>query len=390
MSSKWRPILLAVLVLGCDGETSTGDSGAAGMDSGGMDRDGGGGTDAGDTGHDATSGHDSGAGGTDAGPLTGHCFADADCQDGRFCNGVEICASGSPSADEHGCAPGTPPCTGDEQCVEAMDMCRPSCATPDVDMDGHDATYCAGDDCDDTDPSTYMGATERCDMVDNDCDSALDEGVTADAWYGDCDGDTYPGPDGFVLVCPRPTAVPPGCTNPAGTWTLRSPAMGLDCDDNDASRHPGGVEIVANGFDDDCDGTERCLSDLDGDTYASAVEVVSSDGDCSDPGEALAGGPVDCCDTDANTYPGQTAFFAPRNACLSWDYDCDTTEELQYPMLYHNCTGCSGGMCIGAPDTCVSAGFVTSRVPDCNETAPFASCTCTSSTGGGSRAQRCR
>lgn len=361
--------------------------------------DGDGGADAGD-GMDSGVGPDAAPGGDastesdsstpfDAGAPTGPCTADTDCDDGRYCTGSETCAPTSPSADERGCAPGPQPCGADEVCVEADDECRPGCDDPDADMDGHDVDYCGGDDCDDTNPDTFTGAAERCDELDNDCDGTVDEGATADAWYGDCDGDGYPGPEGFVMACPRPMAVPPGCTNPMGTWTLRSPADGLDCDDDNAARRPGASEVPGNGFDDDCDGSEICFEDLDNDTFVSMLRVTSTDGDCGDPGEGLAGGPTDCCDTDEDAYPGQTAFFAPRNDCGGWDYNCDGTEEYQYDSVYVGCTGCSGGVCTGAPADCMDRGW-SFRVPDCNESGSLSSCTCTMSSGGGTRPQQCR
>ena len=35
----------------------------------------------------------------------------------------------------------------------------------------------------------------------------------------------------------------------------------------------------------------------------------------------------DCCDTDANAYPGQTGWFTSADACGSFDYNCDGTIE---------------------------------------------------------------
>jgi len=72
-------------------------------------------------------------------------------------------------------------CTTDAECVDA---CRDSrcvsgvCVTVgpvvDGDGDGHAPRPC-GDDCDDSNPAVFGGATEQCDGQDNDCDGTIDE-----------------------------------------------------------------------------------------------------------------------------------------------------------------------------------------------------------------------
>ena len=42
---------------------------------------------------------DSDAGGGAGGPTQGVCFADTDCNDGLYCNGVELCKARSPDSD---------------------------------------------------------------------------------------------------------------------------------------------------------------------------------------------------------------------------------------------------------------------------------------------------
>lgn len=91
------------------------------------------------------------------------------------------------------------------------------CSCVDGDGDGHFDVACGGDDCADGDPTTYPGAPELCDGVDNDCDDA----VPADEVDEDGDG---------VRVC-------------AG-----------DCDDGDPARWPGAPEDPADCIDNDCDG----------------------------------------------------------------------------------------------------------------------------------------
>ncbi|MBK6846281.1 MAG: putative metal-binding motif-containing protein [Proteobacteria bacterium] len=47
----------------------------------------------------------------------------------------------------------------------------------DRDGDGHGEGCAAGPDCDDADPSAFVGALERCDGRDNNCDGTVDEGL---------------------------------------------------------------------------------------------------------------------------------------------------------------------------------------------------------------------
>ncbi|MDO8629598.1 MAG: putative metal-binding motif-containing protein, partial [Phycisphaerales bacterium] len=95
-----------------------------------------------------------------------------------------------------------------------------------------------GTDCDDTNASIYPGATEVCNGLDDDCDGAIDEGAGT-IWYLDWDGDGYGDPSNALLACTQP----PGRV-----------ADFSDCDDTNATVHPGAVELC-NGVDDDCDQT---------------------------------------------------------------------------------------------------------------------------------------
>ncbi|MBN1335016.1 MAG: FG-GAP repeat protein [Deltaproteobacteria bacterium] len=118
-------------------------------------------------------------------------------------------------------------------------------------------------DCDDTDPAIHPGATEVCDYDDNDCDGVVDESdaVDADTWYVDADEDGYGDPDSTTRAC----------TQPEGYVSTDS-----DCDDSDATTHPGAEEICNDGVDNDCDDAfGACVMDLDaadaifvGETYA--------------------------------------------------------------------------------------------------------------------------
>ncbi|MDH5676446.1 MAG: MopE-related protein [Myxococcales bacterium] len=104
------------------------------------------------------------------------------CDDGVFCNGPEQC---DPESGE--CLPGEPESCDDgdectlDRCDLQLDQCVAARLPRDEDRDGWDA--CAGD-CDDQDPEVHPGATEVCDMVDQDCDGQIDEKLRSEC--GDC------------------------------------------------------------------------------------------------------------------------------------------------------------------------------------------------------------
>ena len=95
-----------------------------------------------------------------------------------------------------------------------------------------------GGDCNDNDNSINPGATEAYNGVDDNCNGQIDEGFNPTTWYADNDNDGYGDVNNTTL----------DIVQPAGYVANSS-----DCDDTDASVHPGATEI-ANGIDDNCDG----------------------------------------------------------------------------------------------------------------------------------------
>ncbi len=154
-----------------------------------------------------------------------------------------------------------------------------------ADSDGDGQAACAGD-CDDTDPLTFLGASEACDGIDNDCDSALPADELDADWDGvmECDGDCD---DADATVYPGATELCDGLDNDCDGLGdgADADADGYlaceDCDDSDANTWPGATEIC-DGADNDCDGTllpEEADADLDG--------VLICEGDCDDTNAGL-------------------------------------------------------------------------------------------------------
>jgi len=94
---------------------------------------------------------------------------------------------------------------------------------------------------------------------------------------------------------------------------------GTDCDDTDPDTYAGADEIVGDEVSNDCDSTELCFVDDDGDSYRGTGTVVSSDTDCDDAGEASLDDDEDCDDGDNTVYPGATVVCDDGVV----DNDCD-------------------------------------------------------------------
>ncbi len=220
------------------------------------------------------------------------CATSEACDDGVACNGREICGFDE-AEDRYDCFPGAP-CAA---CNTAGTLC---CL--DYDADGVPAEGCTDVfDCDDWNSTVYPGNAESCDRRDQDCDGAIDEGITGTTYHPDCDCDGAAGA-GYMETSPcdlRPHS-PRTCAG--GCWSARVE----DCDDTVRDVSPFFEERRCDGRDDDCDGVvDESVGDVDGDGFFGFA----------------CGAPVDCDDRFDWVHPGAA------EACDRVDSDCDGIAE---------------------------------------------------------------
>ena len=115
-------------------------------------------------------------------------------------------------------------------------------------------------DCNDANADVHPGQTDGCNGVDDDCDLDFDEdGGETIPYYWDGDDDGYGTDAKAIESCGD---VPEGFI-----------AIGGDCDDTNASFHPGVTEDWTNGSDDNCDGILE---------METPVEVIEASGNAWD------------------------------------------------------------------------------------------------------------
>ncbi|MFK7927629.1 MAG: MopE-related protein, partial [Myxococcota bacterium] len=161
-------------------------------------------------------------------------------------------------------------------------------------------------DCNDNDPAVNDDATEIAgDGVDQNCDAM-------ELCYVDVDDDDFHADITAIssnLACD-------------GAEEADDSIPGGDCNDADNTIYPGADEIIGDEVDQNCDATEICFSDLDGDGYRTDVELPSLDIACDELGEAR----FDLPDGDCNDLAGVGSTIypdAPEVVADGIDQNCD-------------------------------------------------------------------
>ncbi|MEC8379769.1 MAG: MopE-related protein [Myxococcota bacterium] len=160
-----------------------------------------------------------------------------------------------------------------------------------------------------TDPAT--DCNDALDTINPDATELIDDGIDSDCdgselCYTDEDSDGFRHPDTSLTV----NSSDLDCKDP-GEGAENEPPT--DCDDLQPTAFPGGSEIVGDGVDQDCDGSEICFVDEDDDHFRTEDTTnvsISADLDCTDPGEgAESDPPTDCDDNNPNIRPFADEFF---------------------------------------------------------------------------------
>jgi hypothetical protein len=161
--------------------------------------------------------------------------------------------------------------------------------SPDADGDGWNARQ----DCDDANPDVHPGATEACNLADDDCDGEADED-----WDRDRDG---------VSSCPGADS---------------------DCNDGDDATSPAGTE-TADGVDEDCDRLVDCADPDCGGTACDDGQPCTSGDVCNTTAGACVGAAVSCvsdacADRVCNGTAACTVTLHPGVACPDDGNPCTT------------------------------------------------------------------
>jgi hypothetical protein len=249
-----------------------------------------------------------------------------------------FCATGSPSGIAESVCNGV-----DDDCDSATDedyeSVPTSCGVGACAATGTSSCV-AGAELPNCTPGTQTD--EVCNGIDDDCDGAIDNGLTFVTYYRDADNDTYGNADNATITC---YGAPEGYVD---NLTDDNITVAFDCDDNDSAVNPGASDANCNGIDDNCDNA----------TDEGYVPVTS----CFLPGACAAGNVASSCAAGGIETACATGTPAASDAtCNGIDDDCDgATDQGYVPVTSCFLPGaCAAG---NVASSCAAGGIETACV----------------------------
>ncbi|MSQ01324.1 MAG: hypothetical protein EXR71_05430 [Myxococcales bacterium] len=162
-----------------------------------------------------------------------------------YCDGAGEASDLDPAGDCDDTSTFYAPGASEDDCADPNDYnCDGSVGYADSDADG----FPACEECSDSNAAVNPSATEVCNGLDDDCEGTVDVGATdAPTWYADADQDGYTDPAVSLVACAAPEGY--------------AAATEDDCNDADGAISPGGLDLIGDGIDQDCDGVDAGAGD---------------------------------------------------------------------------------------------------------------------------------
>jgi hypothetical protein len=342
-------------------------------------------------------------------------FGDDIDQDCDGSDGVDLDGDGYPSLLSGGtdCVDTDPELNPADTDEDGFSTCDGDCDDADatlnlLDADGDHYSSCTGD-CNDGNFQQNPEQEEVCDLLDNDCDGVqaddeVDVDLDGDPACNDCDdndalvdhldldGDSFslcdgdciddPAQAGSELIYPAATdlvanGIDNNCDGSDGVDGDRDlhatiASGGDDCDDAIPSIFTGAADSWGNAVDEDCDGCDPSLPPV---TDANGNLLSRGDGidtDCDGYAYNGPGTDRDCNDTVLTTYPGapDTVGDITDNNCDGIDgTDADGDQHASLASLGDDCDDTAQATYPGAPDILDEYGIDTD-CDDCDSNLP--------------------
>ncbi len=183
-------------------------------------------------------------------------------------------------------------------------------------------------DCDDTSNLVRPGMLELCDGKDNDCNGVIDDGVKLVTYYVDEDNDGY-GSDKDPTFPPT-TLCDNGYQNVPSYYVSNK----TDCNDKNASVHPGATEVCSDNIDNNCDGVVNEGCDTCDVVACNALAGTCEAGVCKTFCDTCAADSA-CEDTNKDGV-GDTCTAIPSNMIQPYYKDLDNAMVVVFPSLPTN------------------------------------------------------